>query len=124
MAAASTTAVHCSLLQRVDDGDVQCSIATSRPVGEEDIGRASVIARKQKAALLHWVENSARRHLENMVSNVVVPGNAFSPESAAEGMVTKLVTGVMASRARPILTIHLASKAVLHGKEKLDGLED
>ena len=114
---------HSGLLQRVDNGDFQSSIATSRPVGEQNICGAPIVAGEEKAPLLLWVEHSTRSHLENMVSKVIVSGNALAPEPATKGMVTKLVAWVVASRAWPILTIHLATEAVFHSKNKLYGLE-
>ena len=114
---------HRGLLQRVDDGDVQSRVATSRPVGEEDVRGAAVVAGKKKTPLFLGIEHGTRSHLENMVSKVIVSGNPLAPETAAKSMITKLVTWVVASRAGPGFPIYLTTKTVFNCKDKLDGLE-
>ncbi len=65
-------------------------ITTSSPVGEEDICWAAVIAREKKPPLFNGVEDGTGGHLKDVVPDVVMSGDAFSPEPTTQCMVTIL----------------------------------
>ena len=81
MAWGGACSFHCLTL---DDGDIQGSITSLRPVGNQHICWSPVGAREEVLTLLYRVENRSGGHAVDVIAQMVVPGDSFTPGATAQ----------------------------------------
>ena len=74
---------HCLALQWVDDCDVEGSIPSLGPVGDQNICRSSVGTWEEVLSLFDRAQNSSCSHAVDVVTEMVMPGDPFSPGPTA-----------------------------------------
>ena len=109
----------CGILERVRYGHVQGGIKPSCPVGEENIGWPTVVARKEGTPLSQGSKASSSRSVKDGVAHCIVPDDAFSTCSTDQAVVAKYITLSATVWAGARLVVYRQAKPKLAGNHKL-----
>ena len=118
MARSFSSPSHCGSLEGIDHRYIQGCILAACVSGDEDVSGLACFPRQQVLTFLCGSKRSLDSAVES-IPEAVMPCNTLALPGTVEGVVSLLVTGLAASRARPISTKHSVAKAVTEGGNKL-----